>query len=349
MKKILLVLAFSGVISADLCVKQSTNRYIHMTSKDVLVKVSQEISRATGQPFTGISNSGGGGAGGSGASTFIITDKKSARDYFVKMSNLGGFDMLRTEYEGVKVIYETQTIRVPQPICYGTADYNSFVVFEKLCMGGYGDAVVAGTKLAEMHSHTSPNGKFGWDFTNTCGATVQPNEWCDTWSEFWDTYRLGHILSLAKKAGANFPGTANLNCARNQSFSTNSHINNSVKLEEDQLRTKVKALLEVHDCKPSPVHGDLWAGNIGATKDGEPVIYDPAFYYGDREVDVAMSKLFGSQSKQFYDAYDKARDILVSFNIPVHDLSSQISNFYRYIHPKRVGSNEKQSTIYIIY
>lgn len=52
--------------------------------------------------------------------------------------------------------------------------------------------------------------------------------------------------------------------------------------EEQELRAKVRSILERHTVAPSPVHGDLWAGNFGWTKDGEPVIYDPAFYYGDR-------------------------------------------------------------------
>lgn len=292
---------------------------LRMASTEVITKVSEEISKALGAPFIGSYGSGGGG-GGSGASTFIIQDEKSKQEYFVKMANLGGFDMLRTEYEGIKVMYQTNTIRVPKPICYGSADYNSFAVFEKLSLGGRADAALSGRKLAEMHTNTSPNGKFGWDFTNTCGATPQPNKWCDTWAEFWDTQRLGHMLDLADKSGGNFPEAA-------------------------ELRAKVKSILERHECVPSAVHGDLWGGNIGATKDGDPVIYgklftssivplslpsifditkhvgahkilfcfllplnyqsDPAFYYGDKEVDIAMTKLFGSQYGEFYKAYDE--------------------------------------------
>jgi hypothetical protein len=49
--------------------------------------------------------------------------------------------------------------------------------------------------------------------------------------------------------------------------------------EEKALREKVHSILSSHECYPSCVHGDLWAGNIGWTKDGEPTIFDPAFYY----------------------------------------------------------------------
>ena len=68
------------------------------------------------------------------------------------MANLGGFDMLRTEYEGIKVMHDTKSIKVPEPICYGSADYNSFAVFEKLNLGGRADPALAGRKLAEMHA-----------------------------------------------------------------------------------------------------------------------------------------------------------------------------------------------------
>jgi fructosamine-3-kinase len=54
------------------------------------------------------------------------------------------------------------------------------------------------------------------------------------------------------------------------------------------------------------LHGDLWGGNIGYTEKGEPVIYDPAVYYGDREADVAMTELFGGFGNDFYAGYREA-------------------------------------------
>jgi fructosamine-3-kinase len=73
-------------------------------------------------------------------------------------------------------MYETNTIRVPQPICYGASGANSFVVFEKLSIGGYGGRSAAeemGRQLARMHRKTSSNKMFGWDIHNTIGATFQ--------------------------------------------------------------------------------------------------------------------------------------------------------------------------------
>ena len=53
------------------------------------------------------------------------------------------------------------------------------------------------------------------------------------------------------------------------------------------------------------LHGDLWAGNWGAVG-GEPVVFDPAVYYGDRESDIAMTLLFGGFGRSFYAAYEAA-------------------------------------------
>lgn len=77
------------------------------------------------------------------------------------------------------------------------------------------------------------------------------------------------------------------------------------------LQRKGERLLEhldqvMADHKPaaSLLHGDLWAGNKGFTPAGQPVIFDPASYYGDREADIAMTELFGGFGPSFYSAYE---------------------------------------------
>ena len=65
---------------------------------------------------------------------------------------------------------------------------------------------------------------------------------------------------------------------------------------------QLDALL-AHDPPPSLLHGDLWGGNAAATVGGEPVVFDPACYYGDREADLAMTELFGGFAPAFYSAY----------------------------------------------
>ena len=63
------------------------------------------------------------------------------------------------------------------------------------------------------------------------------------------------------------------------------------------------ALLAGHQPRASLLHGDLWGGNWLASAAGEPVLFDPAVYYGDRETDLAMTRLFGGFGAAFYGAY----------------------------------------------
>jgi fructosamine-3-kinase len=69
---------------------------------------------------------------------------------------------------------------------------------------------------------------------------------------------------------------------------------------------RVAGLFDGYHPVPSLLHGDLWGGNWAADASGHPVIFDPAVYYGDREADIAMTRLFGGFGASFYAAYDAA-------------------------------------------
>lgn len=177
----------------------------------------------------------------------------SNREYFCKTTSLSSSPMLAAEYEGIKEIYNSNSIRVPKPIAISAHDFTSFVIFEKLDLGGSGDGERMGKELCNMHKATSLNNMFGWKINNTIGTTHQPNTWTASWADFWDEYRLGHILRLARRDGAQFP-------------------------KEAQVRDKVRLILSDHQVVPSLVHGDLWSGNQGHCRNGDPVIFDPAVY-----------------------------------------------------------------------
>lgn len=246
-------------------------------SSGFLVDLSAAISRATGSEFSGNRLCGGTGGGG-GATTGFIVDSARGREYFYKSAGLGAYAMLLGEFEGVLDMQATHTVRVPRPIAVGTSEYTCFAVFEKISMGGTGSEEEYARNLAAMHRCTSANGQFGYRLNNTIGATFQPNPWTHNWADFWDTHRLGHMFALCRAGGARFP-------------------------HEGRVRDKVHALLSAHSCPPSLLHGDLWSGNQAFSAEGHAVIFDPATYYGDREVDVAMTRLFGSNSAAFYAAY----------------------------------------------
>ena len=72
-----------------------------------------------------------------------------------------------------------------------------------------------------------------------------------------------------------------------------------------EIEVKIRVELDKTEVVPSLLHGDLWGGN-GSFADGEPVIFDPATYFGDREADMAMTELFGGFGPDFYAGYTDA-------------------------------------------
>jgi fructosamine-3-kinase len=68
----------------------------------------------------------------------------------------------------------------------------------------------------------------------------------------------------------------------------------------------VPAWLEQHGAQPCLVHGDLWSGNAALTASGSGALFDPAVYRGDREVDLAMARLFGGFPEAFFAGYERA-------------------------------------------
>jgi len=85
---------------------------------------------------------------------------------------MSGINMLNAEFEGVKEMFHTNTIRVPEPICFGTTEYGGYIILEKLNFGGYSEGALYGQKLAAMHKCLSPSNKFGWRINNTIGTII---------------------------------------------------------------------------------------------------------------------------------------------------------------------------------
>lgn len=225
---------------------------VRMNRQVFLVELGKDISSKLGVRFQPTRWKQGSEGASHMVSTGVVTNDEGL-DFFVKSGSLGKFEMFAAEFDGISKIYETKTIRVPRPVSKGSINSLAYVVFEKLSLGGRGDPAKYAEKLIAMHQCSSPNKMFGWKQNNTIGPTFQPNNYCSTWGEFWDKYRLGHMIQLARAEGAAFPN-------------------------EGKLREKVKTLLEQHSCSPSLLHGDLWSGNQGTTTEGEPVIFDPSVY-----------------------------------------------------------------------
>jgi fructosamine-3-kinase len=240
-------------------------------------QITQAITEATGQDFA-IANtkSVGGGCINQG---YRVSG--NGTEYFVKLNQASQVEMFAAEAIGLKQMYATQTITVPQPICWGIADNSSYIVLQWLDLGGGNSQswTEMGSQLAAMHRQGTSE-SFGWECNNTIGSTPQINTWTDSWADFFAEYRIGYQLKLAKRRGGNFGDT-----------------NQVIKAVRDKLADRQP--------QASLVHGDLWSGNAAITNDGKPVILDPATYYGDRETDIAMTELFGGFPRSFYDGYNE--------------------------------------------
>lgn len=259
--------------------------------------IVEHIEQTTGKPFSVKQQRSL--SGGSINAAFLLKADDGGQ-YFVKTNHSGRQDMFEAEARGLQALSSSKTLRVPKPLCFGDDETQSYIVMEYLEMDGRADQGVLGGQLAAMHGVTSE--RFGWEIDNTIGATHQPNAWKDDWLEFWREQRLGHQLQLAAQNG--YGGEL-------QSLG-------------EKLMIEMPKLFSGREITPSMLHGDLWGGNVAGLKDGTPVIFDPAFYYGDREADLAMTYVFGGFSPDFYASYQDA--------FPLDDGFAVRKTFYNIYH-----------------
>ncbi len=202
---------------------------------------------------------------------------------FLKTGPAASHGMFAGEAEGLAELAAADAIRVPAVIAAGVEGDTAFAAFEWIDFDrpGRDTEQRLGEQLAALHRTTRE--RFGWHRDNTIGLTPQRNDWSDDWVAFLREHRLGFQLRLAADRG--FTG-------RLQTLGA-------------ELLAQLPRFFEGYAPQASLLHGDLWGGNWGSSG-GEPVIFDPAVYYGDRESDLAMTRLFGGFGRDFYAAYEAA-------------------------------------------
>lgn len=240
--------------------------------------IAEAIGAATGRPFALARQEAAGGGCINRSHTLLGQD---GRRFFLKLNSRGQADMFAAEAEGLAELARSGAIRVPRPVAQGTGEHEAWLVLEYLDLDGRGSGAELGRRLAQLH-RTRGN-TFGWHRDNTIGATPQPNAPASDWIAFYRERRLRHQLVLARTNGAGRRLLEN----------------------GERLLADLAAFFPGYTPDPSLLHGDLWGGNY-AYSDGEPVLFDPAVYYGDREADLAMTELFGGFPGDFYAAYRQA-------------------------------------------
>lgn len=241
--------------------------------------ISEHISQSLNRSFVIQKKSAIGG--GSINSAYKITGV-DGRSYFVKLNSAHLEHMFQVEFDSLNELLQTDIMRIPKPVCFGTSGSQSYLVLEFIAMSSNGSGRELGQALAQMHKITTS--QFGWYQDNIIGSTHQSNRQHSDWLTFWREERMLPQFEMLYDKG----------------------YKKYLQPLSDKLIKQLDNLLANHHPQASLLHGDLWSGNYAYDENKAPVIFDPALYYGDREAELAMTELFGGFGADFYQAYNEA-------------------------------------------
>ncbi len=220
--------------------------------------------------------------------------------FFLKANDTFLFPkMFEKEAHGLQILKDTGLMTIPDVVLIGEEEGLAFLVLRhidsKLKSKSFWEDF--GISLAKMHRNSSP--RFGFLEDNYIGSLIQSNKEYNCWTDFFSVERLEKQLQLALNSG---------------------RMNDSDKNFFSKIYIRYESIAS--DEPPALLHGDLWSGNLIAGTNGEPCLVDPAIYFGHREMDLAMSKLFGGFDDEFYVAYNNEYPLQAGFEerIEIHNL-----------------------------
>lgn len=211
--------------------------------------------------------------------------------WFLKWNRDPPPGLFAQEAHGLELLRQAQALHVPAPLQWeeATGQTPAWLLMEHIPPPAQAldrDAFGAqfGQALARLHRRAEPQGRYGLDRDNYIGSLPQENTWGSRWPTFFAQRRLEPQIKQAHDQGRLRPA-----------------------LQKDLARL-LDRLDELLPAQPtaSLLHGDLWSGNYMIGAQGQPVLVDPAVYYGDREVELAFTELFGGFPPSFYRAYQEA-------------------------------------------
>ena len=219
-------------------------------------------------------------SGGSINKCFKIVVNKELM-LFVKTNSVSAFPgLLEKEQNGLTFIARQKIIRVPEIIAHHKMDDQQFLILEWIEQGVKNPSFwkLFGEQLAALHKISS--GGYGFQEDNYMGALPQSNVLSEKWTDFFIHYRLETQINLASQKGLLLPQHLRL------------------------FERMYKKLGDIfNEEAPSLLHGDLWSGNFISAVNGDPVLIDPAVYFGHRNMDLGMTTLFGGFERSFYESY----------------------------------------------
>lgn len=207
-----------------------------------------------------------------------------AGNHFLKTNSADRYpNMFEAEADGLTRLRAAMAIRVPELIAHGSFADLSFLLLEFVPKGPKDDEFwrAFGAQLAALHRTSAV--QFGLDRPNYIGSLVQVNTQENDWHSFLVQHRLEPMVKMGRDNGK---------------------LTAPIALRCERLYGRIGGLFPQES--PSLLHGDLWQGNFLCTEDGVPVLVDPAVYFGHREMDLAMTRLFGGFDSAFHIAYHEA-------------------------------------------
>ncbi|MEZ9525328.1 fructosamine kinase family protein [Enterovibrio norvegicus] len=198
--------------------------------------------------------------------------------FFVKVNSRENLAIYEAEAESLRHLANSGVVSVPQVIYIGVIKEKAVLVLDYIPMKPLNEesAYLLGREMAHLHQWGDQL-EYGFDIDNFVGTTEQRNNWHRKWANFFADHRIGLQLKLAEERGMSFG-------------------------DVETIVESIKERLTGHQPKPSLLHGDLWTGNASMSING-PIVYDPACYWGDREVDIATTQLFSGFPDRFYEGY----------------------------------------------
>lgn len=250
--------------------------------------IKEHIQQATGQRIAESNSVSGGSI--NRAAKVTLSDGKIC---FLKWNTSADPRMFSVEKKGLALLSSADAnLHIPKVIVTGETDNGTGFLLQQFVAEGQANPNSAsefGQALAGLHKHH--NEKFGLDYDNYIGRLPQSNTWHENWIDFFIQERMEPQLAMATDAGK-------------LGANTTAHFQSMYKQLPDIFP----------DEPPSLLHGDLWGGNYFFDKNGKATIYDPAVYYGHREIELAFTHLFGGFPSNFYAAYEEEYPLTSGFS-----------------------------------
>lgn len=210
----------------------------------------------------------------------------TAGNFFLKTNRADLFpNMFEAEAKGLELLSRS-AFQIPEPLLVAECGGAQYLLMQWIEKGRQGTTFwnEFGSDLAKLHALSSA--QFGLDHNNYIGSLNQTNSKHGTWADFYREERLIPQMKLAE---------------------VNGRSTSRMKDGFDGLFRELESMFPAE--RPSLLHGDLWSGNMMVAADGSPCIFDPAVYYGHREMDLGMMALFGGFGDAWVGAYNEVRPL----------------------------------------